>query len=467
MPLDLIDPSDPRLQEALLLAAALLAAGLAAGFAAGWFLRRLTLLPTTSALQAEHAAQTERIRALEAQAAAQDALRTELAGRQAEIAGLEARLDGERRAHAEKLEELADIRRQIEKDLQAMMARMLESGSDRLLKTAQDLLSAQREKGETSLKGLVEPMRQSLERFQAQVVAMETSRKRDEGMLSEHLRQVGETHSRLHMTTTSLVNALRSAPKTRGRWGEQQLRTLLEMAGMAEHVDFETEKHLSTEEGRFRPDVVVRMPGGRTLVVDAKTSLSAYLEAVEADDEDGREQLLKDHARQIRSHAMQLGGKEYWRHLPEESVDFVVMFVPGEPIYSAAMARDPGLFEDAWDRRVIICSPTTLLGLAKAIAYGWRQEKASADAQKVHETGVELYRRMVRLGSAVSEMTRSLDRHVRQHNAFLGTLEGSVLPKARQMSELSIGDAHGNLPDLEPVPTDLREARRDRDLAFD
>lgn len=426
----------PGLGELLLLAGLLLAFGLALGFAAGWFLRR-------------------------------GAGGAELAARDTAIAVLETRLEGERRAHAEKLEELADIRRQIEKDLQAMMSRLLDAGSDRFVKTAQQVVAAQHERGESGLKNLVTPMRESLERFQAQVAAMEASRKRDEGVLAEHLRQVGESHSRLHMTTTSLVNALRSAPKTRGRWGEQQLRTLLEMAGMAEHVDFETEKHLATEDGRLRPDVVIRMPGGRTLVVDAKTSLQAYLEAVEADDEEGREALLKDHARQIRAHALQLGQKDYWRHLPEDSVDFVVMFVPGEPIYAAAMARDPGLFEDAWDRRVIICSPTTLLGLAKAIAYGWRQERATQDAQKVHELGVELYRRMVRLGGTVSEMTRSLEAHVRRHNAFLASLEGSVLPKARQMTELSVGDSHGQVAEQEPVGSDVREPRRDRDLTFD
>lgn len=423
--------------------AAILLLALVLGFAAGWLARRP---------------------ALQAAARRLDEAAAGLAEAQAERAALRATLEAERAAHGSRLEELAQLRRQIEGELQQAVARLLESGTDRLGRAAQALFAAQQEKGEAGLKGLVEPMRLALERFHQQVAQMEAQRKKDEGALVEQLRQVSETHRRLHTTTAGLVNALRSAPKTRGRWGEQQLRTLLEMAGMAEHVDFETEKHVATDEGRFRPDVVIRMPGGRCLVVDAKTSLSAYLAAVEAESDEEREAQLKEHARQVRVHAMQLGAKEYWRQLPRDSVDFVVMFVPGEPMYAAAMARDPDLFEDAWDRRVIICSPTTLLGLAKAVAYGWRQEMASRDARQVHELGVELYRRMVKLGGAVAELSRSLESHVRRHNAFIGSLEGHVLPKARQMTELSIGDAHGAVPELEPVALEVRAPRPGRDL---
>ena len=376
-----------------------------------------------------------------------EALQSDLSNRRVEIENLQTTLSSEKKAHGEKLQELSNVRGQIEKDLQVLMNGLLDTSSSKFLERANEVLKAQQEKGETGMKSMVGPMKEALDKFQQQVNEMETKRKQDEGALTQQIQHIANSHTRLNDTTVSLVNALRSAPKTRGRWGEQQLRTLLEMAGMAEYVDFETEKHFETEDGARRPDVILKMPGGRTLVIDAKTSLSAYLEAMEADTEEARE--------------------DYWKTLPSDTVDFVVMFVPGEPMYSAAMARDPGLFDTAWEKKVIICSPTTLLGLAKAIAYGWRQEKASKDAQKVHEAGIELYKRLVKLGNDVAGMTKSLNAHVGKHNAFVASLEGRVLPQARKMTELSIGDSYGEVPELEPVEHEVREPLQDRDLLID
>lgn len=393
-----------------------------------------------------------------------EALARDLTDRRVEVENLQTTLSGERKAHAEKREELNNVRDQIEKELKIMMGALLETSSKSFLERAQEVMKTQQEKGETGMQGLVGPLKEALGQFQKQVSEMETRRKHDEGQLIQQIRHISDSHSKLNDTTTNLVNALRSAPKTRGRWGEQQLRTVLELAGMSEYVDFETEKHFATEDGSRRPDVVLRMPGDRTLVVDAKTSLSAYLEAMEADSEELREAKLAEHARQIRTHVDQLGRKEYWKGLPTNTVDFVVMFVPGEPMYAAAMARDPSLFEDAWDKKVIVCSPTTLLGLAKAIAYGWRQEKASKDAQKVHEVATELYRRMVKLGEDVAGMTKSLQGHVNKHNKFVASLESRVLPQARKMTDLSVGDSHGTIQDLEPIEQDVRAPLPDRDL---
>lgn len=396
-----------------------------------------------------------------------EALQSDLSNRRVEIENLQTTLSSEKKAHGEKLQELSNVRGQIEKDLQVLMNGLLDTSSSKFLERANEVLKAQQEKGETGMKSMVGPMKEALDKFQQQVNEMETKRKQDEGALTQQIQHIANSHTKLNDTTVSLVNALRSAPKTRGRWGEQQLRTLLEMAGMAEYVDFETEKHFETEDGARRPDVILKMPGGRTLVIDAKTSLSAYLEAMEADTEEAREAKLVEHARQIRTHMEQLGRKDYWKTLPSDTVDFVVMFVPGEPMYSAAMARDPGLFDTAWEKKVIICSPTTLLGLAKAIAYGWRQEKASKDAQKVHEAGIELYKRLVKLGNDVAGMTKSLNAHVGKHNAFVASLEGRVLPQARKMTELSIGDNYGEVPELEPVEHEVREPLQDRDLLID
>lgn len=390
----------------------------------------------------------------------------EIADKRVEIENLQTTLSGERKAQGEKLEELGNVRGQIEKDLQVLMSSLLDTSSSKFLERAQEVLKNQQEKGETGMKTMVGPLQAALEGFRKQVADMETQRKQDEGSLSQQIRHISESHSKLNDTTVSLVNALRSAPKTRGRWGEQQLRTLLELAGMSEYVDFETEKHFNTDDGALRPDVILRMPGGRTLIIDAKTSMSAYLEAMEADTEEQRELKLLDHARQIRTHVNQLGSKAYAKNLPTDTVDFVVMFVPGEPMYSAAMARDPALFEDAWEKKVIVCSPTTLLGLAKAISYGWRQEKASKDAQKVHEVAVELYKRMVKMGDDIAGMTKSLGTHVKKHNDFVASLEGRVLPQARKMTELSIGEGYGEVKELEAVELDVREPNRERDLEF-
>lgn len=393
-------------------------------------------------------------------------LRHELTDRRVELENLQTTLAAERRAHEERRAELQNVHNQIENELKLKMAELLDSSSAKFLDRAKEVLTAQHEKGETGIKTTVQPLKDALSQFQKQVAEMEVQRKRDEGELTQQIKQISESHLRLNDTTNSLVNALRSAPKTRGRWGEQQLRTLLELAGMAEYVDFETEKHFATEGGALRPDVILKMPGERTLVVDAKTSLSAYLEAMEAETEEQREAKLVEHAKQIRTHVDQLGRKEYWKALPVGSVDFVVMFVPGEPMYAAAMARDPSLFEDAWDKKVIVCSPTTLLGLAKAIAYGWRQEKASKEAQKIHEVAIELYRRMVKLGDDVSGMTKSLQGHVNKHNKFVASLESRVLPQARKMTDLSVGEA-GEIATLEPIEQDVRAPLPGKDLEFD
>ncbi len=432
-------------------------AGIVLGLLVGWIL----------AGRGWAARLTERVSAEERlESALGDAMET-VSSQRAEIARLDAILESERKGHQEKLRELESVRGQIEKDLKVLMSELLDNSSKSFVERANEVLKAQQEKGEVGMKTMVTPMREALDQFRKQVAEMETRRKHDEGQLIQQIRHISDSHAKLSDTTTSLVNALRSAPKTRGRWGEEQLRTLLEMAGMSEYVDFETETHVATDDGALRPDVILNMPGGRRLIVDAKTSLAAYLGAMDADSEDEREALLTSHAKQIRTHMNQLGGKEYWKALPKDTVDFVVMFVPGEPIYAAAMARDPDLFQDAWDKKVIICSPTTLLGLAKAIAYGWRQEKASKEAQQVHEVAVELYRRMVKLGDDVAAMTKSLNSHVNRHNKFVASLETRVLPQARKMTDLSISDGREEIGELEPIEQDVRAPLEGRDLLFD
>lgn len=394
-----------------------------------------------------------------------DALREERNNALRENERLGVTLEKERQAHEQKLQELSSVRGQIEKDLKLLSQNLLKDTSDAFLKRAREVFEAQQKESRSGLESLVKPVGEALKAYQEKLAATEQARKRDEGRIGEQLRQVAEAHAKLHHTTGTLVNALRAAPKTRGRWGEQQLRTVLEMAGMMEHVDFKTEHHVATQDGPLRPDVVLCLPGGRRIVVDAKTSMSAYLEALEAVDDAERERLLREHARQLRAHARQLGDKRYWDAL-EDTPDFVVMFVPGDNLYAAAIERDPDLFEEAYSRHVIIATPTTFLALAKAIAYGWRQERASQDAQKVLALGDELYKRMVRLGGRLSSLSKSLDTTVRRHNELVATLEGQVLPQARRFPELGLGQAHGEVEEAQPVVTDVREAAAGRDLVL-
>lgn len=392
-------------------------------------------------------------------------LREENGTARVDVERLTTTLEKERQAQEQKLQELSSVRGQIEKDLKLLSESLLKDTSDAFLKRAREVFEAQQKESRTGLETLVKPVGEALKAYQEKLAETERERKRDEGRIVEQLRQVAEAHSKLQSTTGNLVNALRAAPKTRGRWGEQQLRTVLEMAGMMEHVDFKSEHHVATEEGRLRPDVVLRLPGGRRIVVDAKTSMAAYLEAVEAVEDEERERLLREHARQLRTHARQLGDKRYWDAL-EEAPDFVVMFVPGDNLYAAAIERDPNLFEEAYARHVIIATPTTFLALAKAIAYGWRQERASQDAQKVMSLGDELYKRMVRLGDRLSALSKSLDTAVRRHNELVATLEAQVLPQARRFPELGLGQAHGELAETPRVETDVRDPVRGRDLMF-
>ncbi len=396
------------------------------------------------------------------------AMRGQLAEADRTITEAKTALTKERQAHEEKIRELTGVREGIEKNLAVLANDLLEKNADGFMKRAKEFFEGQNKQSKESVETLVKPIGEALKTYQDKLGEMEQARKTDEGAIKQELKQLAETHLRLNVTTSNLVNALRSAPKTRGRWGEQQLKTVLEMAGMMEYVDFLTEYSVDGEEGRkLRPDVVLRLPGGRQIVVDAKTPMSAYLDAVEAVDEETREAKLKLHTQQMRTHAQQLGSKQYW-DLLAEAPDFVVMFVPGDNLYSAAIERDPDLFEFAYDRQVIIATPTTFLALAKAIAFGWRQERVSQNAQKVLTEGGELYRRLQGLGKKMVSMTKALDTTVARHNDFVASLESRVLPQGRKLHEMGIATSVDDIPELAQVEKLPRHATgRDLDLSED
>ncbi len=293
----------------------------------------------------------------------------------------------------------------------------------------------------------VAPLREALGKVEVHLLELENSRVSAYASLSEQVAAMRTTGEALRDQTTSLVTALR-APQARGRWGEMQLRRVVELAGMVEHCDFTEQASVIGDHGTLRPDLVVALAGGKQVVVDAKVSLAAYLEAAESRDPDVVEARMRAHARHLREHVKGLAAKEYWRSF-EPTPEFVVLFIPGDAFLAPALERDPRLLDDAIASRVLIATPTTLIAMLRTIAYSWQQDALTANARSVFELGRELYRRLGTLGSHVDKLGKTLGRAVEDYNKTVGSLERSVLVQARRMADLQVTDAE--LPELDPV----------------
>jgi DNA recombination protein RmuC len=276
---------------------------------------------------------------------------------------------------------------------------------------------------------------------------------------------MAETQQALRAETGNLVKALR-APHTRGRWGELQLKRVVEMAGMVDRCDFVEQVSTDTEEGRLRPDMIVNLPGGKRIVVDAKAPLAAYLEALEAADEHDKKRKLADHARQVREHLVKLGRKAYWEQF-QPTPDFVVLFLPGEMFYSAALEADPGLIEVGVDAHVILATPTTLIALLRAVAYGWTQQALTENAERISALGRELYERIATLGDEGLDVGKNLNDAIAAYNKSVGTLETRVLVTARKFQALEVASGDKLIRDLNPVDTLPRALQSPELLAGD
>jgi DNA recombination protein RmuC len=364
------------------------------------------------------------------------ALRERIRAEQAAAAS-ERRLAHERLAVAERSH--AELRAQFP----AMAAQALRDSQTSLLELAG-----------TRLDGHVAPLKESLEKVESRVRELDQARRQAFGALENELRSLQASQERLRTETGNLVTALR-APHVRGRWGEVQLKRVVEVAGMLAHCDFDAQVSTRDEEGSLRrPDLVVTLPGGKRVVVDAKVPLAAYLDACAAEDEDRRLQSLQQHARQLREHIVKLGAKGYWKQF-EPAPDFVVMFLPDETFLRAAAETDPAIIEDAWKARVIPASPNTLLTLLRTVAITWQQETAAQSAREVHELGQELYDRLRTMAGHVHRLGQSLKSSVNHFNQTVGALESRVLVTGRKLQQHGIGGE--DLPEVEPVELQPRQ----------
>lgn len=389
-------------------------------------------------------------------------LRGEHARLQSSHAELNERLEQERQASKEKLELLEEARTKLSDAFKSLSSDALSRNNESFLKLARENLErfqhqakddlASRQKAIEQLTG---PIRERLEKFDTKLDGLERARTSAYSALTQQVNDLVQTHlPQLHRETADLVKALRQ-PQARGRWGELQLKRVVEMAGMLEHCDFEEQVSQTTENGRLRPDLIVHLPGGRQVVVDAKAPVEAYLRAVEAQDETGRKAALVDHARQVRNHVGQLAKKSYFDQF-DPSPEFVVLFVPGEAFFSAALAEDPNLIEYGAENRVIPASPTTLIALLKAVSYGWRQEAMAQNAAEVAALGKELYERIGTLAEHWNKVGNRLEQAVNAYNSSVGTLETRVLPSARKFRDLKTVSADKEVKDLEPVTQEPR-----------
>jgi DNA recombination protein RmuC len=407
-------------------------------------------------------------------------LRVELAEARATVGRLDAeraaalaRAEEVARAHAEQVAQLTTLRSEIEARLAHLSQTALDATQTRFLEVARELQEAQRAKTEAeadsrrqAIEATVQPIRETLGRYAEELARLDQARAQREQFLSAEINQLRESSGRVSQEAAKLINALRAAPKARGRWGELQLRNVLELAGLREGVDYDIEVTVTGDEGRLRPDAVLRLPGGQRIVVDAKTPLSGYLDAVDAVDETERDRHLRAHAQALRKHVSDLAAKEYQAHV-DDAVNFVVMFVPGENFLAAAIEREPRLMEEALGQKIVLCSPVTLIALARTVALAWQQQALTDNARDILDLGRDLFTRLQKIGGDVLAVGKALDGAVSRYNGLVASLETRVMPAARRFGDLGVAGHDEALAEFAAVETRARLPRPGRDLALE
>jgi len=410
-------------------------------------------------------------------------LRSQLDGRGRQITELESgfRSANEHRIAAEtRLEEaqsnlneqkklLEEARQKLADAFSALAADALQSNNQAFLhlarqsfETIQTQAKGDLESRQKSIEALVSPLKEGLARYEQQIQEMEKARQNAYGALTEQLRTLSTTNEQLKEKTGTLTVALKGGPQVRGRWGEMTLRNVVELAGMSDYCDFTEQESLAGDSGRLRPDMIVRLPGNRRLAVDAKVSLQAFLDLAESHDDRERDEAMKRHAQSVRNHMNQLGARSYWERL-EPTPELVVLFLPGESFFSAALEQDRTLIEDGMQKRVVLATPTTLIALLRAVAYGWTQEMVARNAQLISEQGKQLYDRVRAFVSHFQGVGTGLERAIDCYNKAAGSLESRVLPSARKFRELgaAAGDEIAEVSPIDETPRALTASERE------
>ena len=444
--------------------------GLVTGAAAAWFIVRLRLqasqLQEIASIKQEHAFRlSEAEGRLRSSDAVVNELRLQLKQADEETVSLRDELASERHVKVEALTKLdaaqkgfeeqkallETMKKEMSDTFNALSSAALKSSSEDFLRLASESLGkvVADTKGrlgehQAAMDGMIKPLSDTLKRYEEQIRTMEEGRHKAYGSLEEQLRALASTHESLQKETSNLVTALKR-PEVRGRWGEMQLRRVAELAGMSEHCDFQEQVSVDTEKGRLRPDMTVNLPGNRKIVVDSKVSLAAYLEAISSTTDEERRGRLVKHGQQVRQHMVKLSSKEYWNQF-DQSPEFVVLFIPGESFLSAALESDATLIEDGIQRRVIIATPTTFIALLRAIAFGWRQEQMTKNAQLIGVLGKEMYERMNTMVKHFNDLGAAIGKSVDTYNRAVSSMESRILPSVRRFRELGVA-----APDEIPV----------------
>jgi DNA recombination protein RmuC len=438
-----------------------LVAGAALGLVVGLLVRagHVTSARTAEARLADALQANQRLAAGEADLLQQlDTARLSTAALQAEVARLGADLEHQQRSADERAAAFEETRQQLTGEFARLSTAALQRNNEQFLQLADTKLKETRQaaegelaKRQEAIEQLLKPIGVQLGKYEEGMQRLEVERKGAYATLTEQMKQLSTSHDQLQKETGNLVKALR-APQTRGRWGELQLRRVVEMAGMLEHCDFSEQVTSDADGGRLRPDMVVHLPGGKNVAVDAKVPMQAFLDANDAEDESTRRLHLASHGRQLKAHVDQLAKKEYWKRV-DPSPEFVVCFVPGDPLLTTALEHEPGLMEYAVANNVLLATPTSLIALLRAVAYGWQQDSLADNAREVQVLGAELYRRLAVLGEHMAGVGKGLNSAVTAYNKAVGSLEGRVLVTARRFSEMGVvGANEKELP--QPVQVD-------------
>lgn len=352
-------------------------------------------------------------------------------------------LEHEKRSHEDKLKTLTESKEQLTHTFNSLSIQALKTNSEEFLKLAEQNLKRHQSSAEDKLserekaiEHLIKPIKEALDKTEKQITDIEKDRKEAYGSLREHLQSMSLAQQDLHDQTRQLVTALRR-PEVRGQWGELTLKRLAELAGMVEHCDFIEQETVITEDGMQRPDMIIRMPNRRDIIVDVKTPLDAYLSAIEASDEDEQKIHLQRHAKNVKNRIQELSSKSYWSQF-KDSPDFVVLFIPGDQFLSAALDQNHSLLEEALRQNVILATPTSFVALLRAIAFGWRQEQLAENAEKVRIAGETLYQRLNTFSTHLQKVGRSLESSLKSYNSAVGSFDSRVLPGARKFTELGI-----------------------------